>query len=170
MLGFYKGLLYLYPAAYRREYAAEMISVFRDAHADISGATYCDRLSFRMRETFGLLTGAAQEHLRVLCGDSSLTPLTRFNMRPEFRFPRSTVILMLVVLSGVLLTVEKARVVQSKYGPVYVSMWPSLAWFLGFVLLVTFAAAACLWGILFALGQTGTQRLANLEPGTNLKD
>lgn len=91
-------------------------------------------------------------------------------MRPEFRFPRSTVILMLVVFAGVMLTVEKARVVQSKYGPVYVSMCSSLAWFLGFVLLVTFAAAACIWGILFALGQTGTQRLANLETGVNAKD
>jgi len=31
MLSFYQTLLYLYPAIYRREFAEEMVSVFRDA-------------------------------------------------------------------------------------------------------------------------------------------
>lgn len=169
MLVFYKGLLHLYPSAYRREYAQEMISVFRDALADISAASFRERLSFRIRETCGLLAGAAQEHLRILCGGSPLQ-LTRFNMRPEFRFPRSAVILMLVVFTGVMLTVQKAHTVEVKYGSSLSSMWPSLPWFLAFVLLVTFAGAAAILGILFALGQTGSQRLANLELGVKTKD
>lgn len=170
MLVFYKGLLRLYPSAYRREYADEMISVFRDAQADISAASFRERLSFGTRESCALLTGAAQEHLRILCNGSPLAPLTRFNMHPEFRFPRSTVILMLVVFTGVMLTVQKAHTVEVKYGSSLSSMWPSLPWFLAFVLLVTFAGAAAILGILFALGQTGSQRLANLDPGVNTKD
>ena len=169
MLVLYKGLLHLYPSAYQREYAQEMISVLRDAQADISAASFRERLSFRTRETCGLLTGAAREHLRIRCGGTPLSPLTRFNMRPGFRFPRSAAILMLVIFAGVMLTVQKAHIVQVKYGSSLGSMWPSLPWFLAFLLLVTFAGAAAILGILFALGQTGTQRLAKLEPGVNTK-
>jgi hypothetical protein len=48
-----RWLLYLYPHLYRHEYADEMVSVFRDAHADVSAGSFKERISFRVRETFG---------------------------------------------------------------------------------------------------------------------
>ena len=68
----YRFLLYLYPPSHRRDYGAEMIAVFRDAQADVRSERLRKRISFRTRETLGLLVGAVQEHLRILSGRSSL--------------------------------------------------------------------------------------------------
>jgi hypothetical protein len=167
MLSFYRWLLFMYPSLYRREYADEMISVFRDAQADVSDGSFGERMSFRAHETWGLLAGAVQEQLRFISGSYQLISFTRFNMRPEFRFPRSTVFLMSIVFTGVILAMEKANTIQVKYGAGSGSIWPSLPWFLGLTLLVTCVTAMIVWGILFALGRTGAHRLANLQPGTN---
>jgi hypothetical protein len=140
MLSLYRGLLYLYPSLYRREYADEMISVFRDAQDDLSAASVTDRISFRIREILGLLAGALRE-----------------------RVPRSTVFLMSIIFAGVILAMEKANLIQVKYAAGVGSIWPSLPWFLGSTLLFTWAAALVVWGILFALGRTGTHRLENIE-------
>jgi hypothetical protein len=161
MLSLYKGLLYLYPSLYRREYAHEMISVFRDAHADVSAGRVTDRISFSISEIFGLLAGALRERVRVV--SHPLIAFRRFDMRPEFRFPRSTVFLMSIIFAGVILAMEKANLIQVKYAAGVGSVWPSLPWFLGFTLLFTWAAALVVWGILFALGRTGTHRLENIE-------
>jgi hypothetical protein len=96
----YRWLLYLYPPPYRREYAAEMISVFRDVQADVRVESFRERISFCTHETLGLLAGAALEHLRILTGHSPFISFTRFDMRPEFRFPKSTVVLMSVIFGG----------------------------------------------------------------------
>ena len=170
MLSFYRWLLYLYPSLYRREYADEMISVFRDAQAEVSTGSIGVRICFRARETWGLLAGAVQEHIRIIGGSYPLISFTRFDMRPEFRFPRSTVFLMAIIFAGVILAMEKANTIQVKYGAGSVSIWPSLPWFLGLTLLFTCATVMVVWGILFALGRTGAHRLANLEPGTNRTD
>ena len=63
MLSLYRGLLYLYPSLYRREYADEMISVFRDAHADVSAASLTDRISFALARFWACLP--------ALCGSVS---------------------------------------------------------------------------------------------------
>jgi len=55
MFSFYRWLLYLYPSLYRREYADEMISVFRDAQAEVSAGSFGERISFRARESGGCL-------------------------------------------------------------------------------------------------------------------
>jgi hypothetical protein len=167
MLSFYRWLLYLYPSLYRREYADEMISVFRDAQADVSDGGFGERTSFRAHETWGLLAGAVQEHIRIISGSDQLISFTRFDMRPEFRFPRSTVFLMSIIFAGVILAMEKANTIQVKYGAGSGSIWPSLPWFLGLTLLSTCATVMVVWGILFALGRTGAHRLANIQPGTN---
>ena len=88
-------------------------------------------------------------------------------MRPEFRFPRSTVLLMSIIFGGVILAMEKANTIQVKYGAGSGSIWPSLPWFLGLTLLFTWAMVMVVWGILFALGRSGAHRLANIQPGTN---
>jgi hypothetical protein len=165
MLSFYRWLLYLYPSLYRREYADEMISVFRDAQAEVSTGSFGERISLRARESWGLIAGALQEHTHIISGSYQLISFTRFNMRQEFRFPRSTVFLMSIIFGGVILAMEKANTIQVKYADGSGSIWPSLPWFLGFTLLFTCAAAMVGWGILFALGRTGVHRLANIEAG-----
>ena len=169
MLSLYRWLLYLYPSIYRREYADEMISVFRDAQAEVSTGGFGERICFRARESGGLLAGALQEHFRIISGSYQLISFTRFDMRPEFRFPRSTVFLMSIIFGGVILAMEKANTIQVKYadGDGAGSIWPSLPWFLGFTLLFTCAAAMAGWGILFALGRSGSHRLANIPPCPN---
>jgi len=147
-----------------------MVSVFRDAQADVSAGSFGERISFRARETWGLLAGAVQEHIRVISGSYQLISFTRFNMRPEFRFPRSTVFLMSIIFAGVILAMEKANTIQVKYGAGSGSIWPSLPWFLGLTLLFTWATVMVVWGILFALGRTGVHRLANIQPATNRTD
>jgi hypothetical protein len=167
MLNFYRWLLYLYPRLYRQEYADEMVSVFREAHGDICAESFRERVSFRVRETLGLLMGAMREHIRDVTGGDQSISFRRFDMRAEFRFPRSTVFLMLIIFGGVILAVEKANTIQLKYAPGAGSIWLSLPWFLGFTLLFTYGGAIVVWGILFALGRTGAHRLANIEPGSH---
>jgi len=165
MLAFYRWLLYLYPSLYRREFADEMLLVFRDAHADASAAGFAERICFRVRETCGLLAGAVREHLHITRVSGPVISFTRFDMRPEFRFPRSTVFLMSLIFGGVILAMEKANTIMVKYAGGEGSIWPSLPWFLGFTVLFTFAGALAVRGILFALGRTGGQRLANIQTG-----
>ena len=47
MITFYRCLLYLYPSLYRQEFAEEMVSVFRDAQADVSATSFRERTGFR---------------------------------------------------------------------------------------------------------------------------
>jgi hypothetical protein len=147
-----------------------MISVFRDAQADVSAGSFGERISFGARETWGLLAGAVQEHIRAVIGSYQLMSFTRFDMRPEFRFPRSTVFLMSITSGGVIVAMEKANTIQVKYAAGAGSIWPSLPWFLGFTLLFTCAAAMVGGAILFALRRTGTHRLANIQAGRNRAD
>ena len=159
----YRWLLYLYPSLYRREFRDEMVSVFRDAHAEASAGSVKGRISFRVREILGLLAGALREHIRIITGNSQLISFRGFDVRTEFRFPRSTVFLMSIIFGGVIVVMEKANTIMVKYAAGVGSIWPSLPWFLGFTLLFTCAAAIVGWGILFALGRTGTHRLANIQ-------
>ena len=170
MLILYRCLLYLYPPLYRREFADEMICVFRDVQAQVRAAGVLERISFRVREIEGLLGGALHEHLRLITGSDQPISFTRSDMRPEFRFPRSTVFLMLLIFGGVIVAMQKANTIQLKYADGVGAVWPSLPWFLGFTVLFTCAAALAVWGILFALGRTGVQRLANIEAGPHRPD
>ena len=161
MLTLYRSFLYLYPSGYRREYGNEMICVFRDALRDASTQRFDARVSFRVREIWGLLAGAAQEHAHRINGSYSLFSFTRFNMRPQFRFPKSTVVLMSLILAAVLVAMEKAKSIQIKYAG---EAGPSLPGMLVLILLCTFATGVVVWGVLFALRRTGSHRLANIQP------
>jgi hypothetical protein len=164
MLRVYRSLLYLYPADYRHEFGDEMECVFLQAEADVAGRARLSRASFRIREVSGLLSGAVQGHLRRLFGFHESHPLRRLNMRPQFRFPRSTVFMMFVILAGVLLAIEKAKTIQLKYGPQEVmAIWNSLPWFLFLFPAMACAVVAAGWGILFALRRSGMHRLANVQ-------
>lgn len=153
----YCWLLWLYPRSYRHEFGEEMRFVFRNARSDLPQALAA-KISFYRREFCGLLSGALSAHLDRLFGPT--IPFRRFDMQPQFRFPRSTVFLMWVILAGVLLTIEKAKAIQVKYGPEEVmAVWNSLPWFLFLFPALACAAVVAVWGVLFALRRTGMHRL-----------
>src|SRR5256885_6462927 len=85
-----------------------MTCVFREAQSDVPQSLPA-KLSFYRREFCGILSGALRAHFDSLFGPT--VPFRRFYMQPQFRFPRSTVFLMLVILAGVMLAIEKAKIV-----------------------------------------------------------
>ena len=157
----YCWLLFLYPGSYRDELGEEMTSVFRDARNTLPPALAA-KLSFYGREFYGLVWGAVRAHFDRLFGPA--IPSWRIYMQPNFRFPRSTVFLMWVILAGVLLTIEKAKTIQVKYGPEEImAVWNSLPWFLFLFPALACAAVAAVWGLLFALRRTGMHRLGRVQ-------
>lgn len=84
-------------------------------------------------------------------------------MRPEFRFPRSTVLLMLILFAGVVLTIVKATSVELAYGITLGTVWPSLLSVLVAMVVTMSAAAAIGWGILHSLRRSGVRRLAAMQ-------
>lgn len=161
MLRLYQGLLHLYPAAYRQEFGEEMQGVFLEAQAETGTRRLLGRAAFSAREVLGLLSGAAQAHLLSLFRTDDWLRQKRFNMRPQYRFPRSTVFLMWVILAGVVLAIEKAKVVATP-GPHPAAANP-LPLFLFLFPVAACAVVAALWGLLFALRRTGMHRLDGVQ-------
>jgi hypothetical protein len=83
----------------------------------------------------------------------------------EFRFPRSTILLMLLILVGVVLAIGKRMSVQLEYAadanalPPW-SMLPGL-YLMPFVLMCVFGVAG--YAILVALRQSGSHRLSSVR-------
>lgn len=160
-LTLYRWLLRLYPATHREEFSEEMTSVFRDAQTALPPALAA-KVAFYGRELCGLLSGALFAHFDRLFGPA--LPFRRFHMQPQFRFPRSTVFLMLVIFAGVVFTIAKA---SSLTDHTLGSVWPSLVSVLLFMLLTMSAAAAVVWGILHSLRRSGVRRLENVQVRLN---
>ena len=113
MLTFYRQLLRLYPAAHPQRFADEMVAVFVDLRADVAKKKFPAQTIFVMREILGLVAGACGERMRCLLGPDSGFPVptfplrTRsFMMRNGFRFPRTTAVLMTVILAGVIVAIR----------------------------------------------------------------
>ncbi|HWZ83201.1 MAG TPA: hypothetical protein VNW47_11275 [Terriglobales bacterium] len=157
VLTVYCWLLCLYPGSYRREFGEEMTSVFCKARSDLPPALAA-KISFYRREFCGLLSGALRAHLDRLFGPA--VPFRRFDMQPQFRFPRSTVLLMLVIFAGTVLTIAKA---SSIAGARPGSVWPSFVSVVALMLLTMCTAAAVVVGILHALRRSGVYRLENVQ-------
>ena len=162
VLTVYGWLLCLYPGSYRAEFGKEMTSVFHDARSALPPAMSA-RISFYRREFCGLLSGAVCVHLDRLFGPGN--PFPRFDMQSQFRFPRSTVFLMIVIFAGVVLTIAKAMSVSVAYGAPSGTVWPSLISVFGIMPAIMCAAAATIWGILHSLRRSGTHRLENVRSG-----
>ena len=158
----YRSLLVLYPAPYRCEFADEMTYVFLQAEADTSSHSMRRRGAFYLREIVGLMFGALHTHICSLLGVNDWNPFRRFNMHPQFRFPRSTVFLMCVILAGVTFAIQKAQHVQATLTGMPVRNQTALPLLVTFA--VVYAAAAAVWAILFALNRSGTHRLSSLMP------
>jgi hypothetical protein len=170
MLVLYRSLLHLYPAAHRREYGEEMLTVFREVHAETWQSGAAARAAFCTREIAGVLSGAVEERLRSIFGFHPwpLFPARRFTVRSEFRFPKATAVLMLLILGGVVLAIEKAKAINASLpnvNPHVGPIQPAHFTFLPVVILafVFFYAAGLIgWAILFALHRSGMHRLSNL--------
>ena len=159
MLALYRSLLRLYPAEYFREYGAEMTWVFAHANEAERRKKLSARLPFYARELSGVIGGALRQRL---FGDWDWNASRRLDM--EFRFPRSTVVLMWVILAGVLMTIAEAKKIAMAYGPNETrSVWSMLPWFPVSTLLVICLAVAAAWGILYALRRTGVHRMEKLD-------
>lgn len=153
----YGWLLCLYPGSYRHEFGEEMTSVFHEARSALPPALAA-KISFYRREFCGLLSGALCAHFDRRFAPA--IPFRRFDMQPQFRFPRSTVFLMLVIFAGVVLTIAKA---SSIAGDTVGSVWPSLISVMVFMLLTMCTAAAVVVGILHTLRRSGVHRLENVQ-------
>jgi len=153
----YCWLLCLYPGSYRGEFGEEMTSVFRDARSALSPALAA-KISFYRREFCGLLSGALCAHFDRLFG--SAIPFRRFNMQSQFRFPLFTVLLMLVIFAGLVLTIAEA---SSVAGDTLGLAWRSLVSILVFMLLIMCSTAAVVCGILYRLRRSGVHRLENVN-------
>jgi hypothetical protein len=176
MLALYRLMLYLYPAAYRGEYGEEMLEVLSEVQTKIRSKSARAGVACAAREAGSLLYGALQEHLRPFTAAhdrgrfSFLFLGGRVAMRSEFRFPKATVGLMLVILAAVMFTIEKAKAISASIphgNPPVGHIHPSQITVLP-MLLVALASAIGAgvlgWAILFALRRSGIQQLSEMNP------
>lgn len=160
MLRLYQSLLYLYPAAYRNEFGPEMTSVFVQARREVGDRSVFRRGIFYAREVGGLLSGAARCRLGYALGNDWIQ-FRRFHMHRQFRFPRSTVFLMCVILAGVAFAIEKAQHIQASLTGTQLRTETAAPLIVTFI--IVDIAAAVGWGILFALRRTGVHRLDKVQ-------
>jgi len=171
MLALYQSLLRLYPGPYRDQFAKEMITVFRDVEADARQKGNFATAKFYLREISGLLRGAIAEHARRILGGHLTFPLLsrRFTMRSEFRFPKSTAFLMIVILAGVVLAIQRADAIRASVhdvNPPVVTIQPTHLTFLptmALMFLAVYIAGAVGWIVLFALRRSGVHRLSEMS-------
>ena len=172
MLALCRYLLYLYPPAHRLEYGEEMVAVLCERQAESWNSGALARWAFWTREIAGLLHGALQEHVQAITvlHPWAVFSLRRFSMRSEFRFPKATGWLMLVILAAVVMVIEKANAIQASLPDTHPYVGPIQP--AQFTLISTFAVlfvAGCVlgavgWAVLFALRRSGVQRLSELRP------
>lgn len=162
----YRTLLALYPANYRNDFGEEMTAVFAHLCGEVAMQRTSTRAWFYLREAVGLLSGALREHTRAF-GSSNWLPCQsrRFTMRDGFRFPKTTAILMTVILAGVIMAIRKGEAIEASLPHVSAPIAPIhsapsyllpgvVAGFLFF-----YATGLVGWAILFALRRSGVHRL-----------
>ena len=160
----YDWLLRLYPDDYRRRFGEEMGLVFEQAQSERANQGPGVLTAFYCREIGGLFRGAWQEHLREFSN-------RRFAMRTQFRFPKTTPILMTIILAGVMLAIQKGAAIQASLPDVNPPIGPIHQAEHGFLpvivlLLAPFYAAGLIgWVILFALRRSGSHRLDAMASG-----
>jgi hypothetical protein len=119
MLHLYRFLLRLYPARLVNEFGGEMAAVLYALHRGSRTNVFAARWWFGVREVTGLLSGALREQIyernRNLSGGT---------MR-SFRFPRWTIVMMILIFCAVNTAIEKGRLasVQLSGGPASSHWW-----------------------------------------------
>lgn len=173
-IGVYRKLLRLYPAFHREQFAEEMAGVFEEMIAETALKSTFARGKFLAREAVGIVAGAFHEHWRALGSDAIglWFPTRRFTMRTEFRFPKTTAVLMTIILAGVMLAIKKGEAISVSVPPSSTPIGPipsTHSVLLGGIVL-TFAffylAGMIGWLILFAMRRSGIHRLSETSGGT----
>jgi hypothetical protein len=171
MLTIYQRLLCLYPETHRQQFAEEMRAVFEDARADIRDKGALARAVFCLREIAGLLNGAMGEHLRAFIGTDPGFSFgqRRLTMRNGFRFPKSTAVLMTIILLGVILAIRKGEAIAYSLPHVNPQIPPiqpvhsGLLSGISLMFMFFYAAGLVGWAILFALRRSGVHRLDEMS-------
>jgi hypothetical protein len=162
MLFIYRCLLRFYPAAYRSEFGEEMIGVFCEAES-AAEKDFLPQALFLLREAAGLMNGALHERWRSVVGSHSSMSWwssRRFAMRHGFRFPKSTAVLMAVILAGIVLAIEKARPIVASAGePDYPDLFAGMV----VIFLTACGLAVVGWAALFAMRRSGVHRLSDMR-------
>lgn len=119
MLRLYRFLLRLYPERLVGEFGEEMAAVLYELQRGSRNEGFAARGRSGLREISGLLAGAVREQLYER--DRNLSGGT---MR-SFRFPRWTIIMMILIFCAVNTAIEKGRLaaVQLSGGPVSSHWW-----------------------------------------------
>jgi hypothetical protein len=167
MLRLYRSLLALYPAAYRDQFEAEMIEVLMRVQTGNAARKITDRSLLCLREAAGLFAGALREHSRKVGGGKWLPfPITRrVTMHNEFRFPKTTAVLMTIILAGVIMAIRKGEAIEASLphvSPPIAPIHSAPSYLLPGVVagfLFFYAAGLIGWAILFALRRSGVHRL-----------
>jgi hypothetical protein len=157
MLAVYKHLLRLYPASHRKEFSEEMFTAFCRLQADAVRSGFPRRVRFYLREGGGLLRGALSENWREFAK-------RRFDMRDEFRFPKSTWILMTIILAGVVMAIARGEAISVSVPPMNPELPPihparELLSNWGLSFLMMYAVGVIVGAILFVLRRSGALRL-----------
>jgi hypothetical protein len=171
MLTAYRRLLLFYPSEHREQFGQEMVEVFGEAQAENQNNGVIAQGAFYVREMAGLLKGAVREHFRVVLGARAGLSLytRRFTMRDGFRFPKTTAVLMTIILAGLMLAIKRGEDIANslphvnpQIGPIepmHLVLLPPIAlMFAGF-----YALGLIGWGILFALRRSGVHRLDEIS-------
>ncbi|MGB2633875.1 MAG: hypothetical protein WAM58_08065 [Candidatus Acidiferrum sp.] len=174
MLSFFRYLLNLYPASYRREYGEEMLGVLIEVHSEVKEKSSPARAISYAREAGGLLRGALREHARTIFFPQGFPvyPQRRLTMRSEYKFPKATIGLMTVILAAVMLAIEKAKAISESVPPSSTFVGPIQPMHFSIVAALELLAALCVggalvWAALFAMHRSGTQRFSDLNLTAN---
>ena len=100
-------------------FGGEMLTVLAEEGSGGSNRRVMARIRLFAREASGLLLGAAREHLRALVEihDGLALATGRFEMRNGFRFPKSTILFMTLILAGVLLAIKRGEDIAASFPP-----------------------------------------------------
>lgn len=172
MLAVYRTLLRLYPAEHRQLFGEEMLAVLVEERDENAKRKLLARGRLVTRETAGLLRGALRERFRVFTTiQDELSFVTgRFAMRNGFRFPKTTIVFMALILACVMSAIQRGEDIAASVPnvnpplplhiqPVHSILLGGLPLFFAFF----YAAGLIGWAILFALRRSGVHRLADMS-------
>jgi hypothetical protein len=153
----YRGLLRLYPTGFIREFGEEMLWVFCRAQEEARRGGLKAQAVFFVREIWGVLAGAMYAQLRY----GGWNRFRRFHMRSDFRFPRTTLVLMTLILGAVSLATRRGLGIAAMANAP--ERWTSMLLFFLWVCALLCALASGGYAILFALRRSGSHRLSNAD-------
>jgi len=168
MLRIYRCLLHLYPVVHREQFGDEMIAVFLEVQAATKRQGLAARLILYARETTGLVMGAWEQHVQELIGLRVWLPFPtrRFTMHTGFRFPKTTAVLMTIILAGVLVAIKEGEGIEASVAnvnPPGSIMQTNMLLGIAVGLAAFYAAGLIGWAILFALRRSGVHRLDGIS-------